>query len=387
MSKSQDLTLEQIKLTLSDYQSELSAIDRETVKERERILNAIQAEETEIKSLLEQYRNIKRQKEIDTIQSSYNNLSNFKQTLLSKIKLEAEKVDSKELTAKPALEAATKGSEPVIQAELIPTTEGGVTKKNIEQPEEDEETNQKVKVIELINFIEGINADYLVKLYPADVLEIVSTFEVNNTVVKNGLLEYYRKRDANIYDALVKLYQKPELDREKIKIPDSEELSIIDKKYHNFLQSHYFRSLPFFWFLINREKDSIRQVVMEFAVDHIIQTNTLNSNPIRQELTLELSELLEMRDRVNIKDFMRDMFLCFHPHRVSQRSNSKNKYFDYLSQIIKNQSTLENPEVLKVWNYMFKCGYEVVSSPNFVIPNTSSSEQNSLISANKDGLL
>ena len=378
MSKSQDLTLEQIKLSLSDYQSELSTIDEETIKERERIISAIQAEEIEIKSLLKQYRDIKRQKEIETIQSSYNNLSSFKQTLLSKIRLEAEDANNKKLAIEPILE--------VTEAELIPTTEGGAIKKNVEQPKKEKETNQKIKVIELINFIEGINPGYLVKLYPADILEIIPTFEVNNTIVKSGLLEYYRKRDTKIYNALLKLYQKPELEREKIKIPDSEELSITDKKYHNFLQSHYPRSLPFFWFLINREKDSIRQVVMEFAVDHIIQTNTLDTDPIRQELTLELSELLKMNVRANIKDFLRDMYLCFHPRRVSQKSNSKNKYFDYISQIIKNQSTLENPEVLKVWNYMLKCGYEVVSSPNFVIPQASANDNN-LISANQDGLL
>ena len=379
MSKSQDLTLEQIKLSLSDYQSELSTIDEETIREKERILNAIQAEEIEIKSLLKQYRDIKRQKEIDTIQSSYKNLSSFKQTLLSKIKLETGDVDNKKLTVEPVLEVA--------QAELIPTMEGGVTKKNVEQPKEDRETNQKIKVIELINFVEGINADYLVKLYPADILEIIPTFEVNNIAVKSGLLDYYRKRDAKIYNALLKLYQKPELEKDKIEIPNSKELPITDRKYHDFLQSHYPRSLPFFWFLINREKDSIRQVVMEFAVDHIIQTNTLDTDPTRQELTLELSELLEMNDRADLKDFMRDMFLCFHPRRVSQKSNSKNKYFDYISQIIKNQSTLETPEVLKVWNYMLKCGYEVVSSPHFVISQTPSNEQNNLISANKDGML
>ena len=380
MSKSQDLTLEQIKLSLSDYQSELSTIDEETVKERERILNAIQAEEIEIKSLLKQYRDIKRQKEVDTVISSYNNLSSFKQILLSKIKSESENAENGKLAIEPALE--------VTQAELIPTMEGGATKKNAKQHnEEEKETNQKIKVIELINFVEGINADYLVKLYPADILEIIPTFEVNNTVVKSGLLDYYRKRDANIYNALLKLYQKPELKRETIKIPAPEELSATDKKYHNFLQTHYPRSLPFFWFLINREKDTIKQVVMEFAVDHIIQTNTLDTDPARQELTLELSELLEMNEEADIKDFMRDIFLCFHPRRVSQKSNSKNKYFDYISQIIKNQSTLKNPEVLKVWNYMLKCGYEVVSSPSFALPQTSSNEENNVISANQDGLL
>lgn len=380
MSKSQDLKLEQIRLSLSDYQSELSAIDEETIKERERILHAIQAEEIEIKSLLEQYRNIKRQKEVDTVRSSYNNLSNFKQTLLSKINLETE-ADNDVDRGKSAIEPQS-----TTQAELIPTMEGGAPKKNIEQPKGDGETNQKIKVIELINFIEGINADYLVKLYPADVIDFVPTFEVNNTTVKNGLLEYYRKRDVNIYNALLKLYQKPELKPEDITIPNLEELSPADKKYHDFLQNHYPKSLPFFWFLINREKDSIRQVVMEFAVDHIVQTNTLDNDPSRQELTLELSELIKMNDRVSLRNFLRDIFLCFHPRRVSQKSNSRNKYFDYISQLIRDRSTLENPEALQIWNYMLKCGYNVVFSPEFTIPE-GSQEQNGLLSSNTNGLL
>ncbi len=360
MSKSKDITLEQIKLNLSDYQTELSAIDEETVKEKERILSDIQSEEIEIKSLLEQYRNIKRQKEVEVVKTSYNNLSNFKKALLSKIKSE------------------TEGS----QVNLKSTVEGGEPKKSSDAPEKYQSINQKVKVIELINFIEGTKADDLVKLYPADIARIIPTFEIDNTVVKDGLLKYYQKNNnVDIYDSLLKLYQKPKLD--EVKIPDVVQLSVTDGKYHNFLQAHYPKSLPFFWFLVDREKDSIRHIVMEFAVDHIIQTNTLDRDPNRQELTLDLSELLQMNNNVPLAEFLRDLFLCFHPHRVSQKNNSKNKYFEYINKIIKSQSTLKNPEVLQNWNYMVSCGYNAVSASDFAISGTSQSDR----SASQDGLL
>ena len=381
MSQSKDLTLEQIRFSLGNYQSELNAIDQETDKEKERILNAIQAEEMEIKSLLEQYRRIKRQKEIEIIESSYNNLSDFKKNLLSKISLEQEEINKRQLTKESELES--------VKTELLPTMEGGAPKKISEQLEENQGVNQKIKIIELINFIAGIDANYLVKLYPADIKDIVPTFEVNNAVVKKGLLDYYKQRDVNIYNALLKLYQKPELDRQAINIPSVEQLSIADRKYHDFLQSFYPQSLPFFWFLINRENDSVRQIVMEFAVDHIVQTNTLDTDPNRQELTIELKEFLEMNDGPYLENYLRDVFLCFHPHRVSQKSNSRNKYFDYIDKMIKNQSTLRNSEILQNWNYMVKCGYKTVSAPNFALPHSSENNQNGsgLISSNPDSLL
>ena len=375
MSQSKNLTLEQIKLSLGDYQSELSAIDRETVEEKERILNAIQAEETEIKSLLEQYRRIKRQKEIEVIESSYNHLTDFKKNLLSKIDLEKEEINKRESELQS------------VKDKLLPTMEGGVPKKISKQLEDNQGVNQKIKIIELINFIAGIDANYLVKLYPADVQESVPTFEVSNTIVKKGLLDYYKQRDKNIYNALLKLYQKPQLNRETINIPPVEKLSLAERKYHDFLESYYSQSLPFFWFLVNREKDSIKQIVMEFAVDHIIQTNTLETDLNRQELTLELREFLEMNDRASIEDYLRDVFLCFHPYRVNQKSTSRNKYFDYVNKIIENQSSLENSEIIRNWNYMLKCGYEVVSSPGFAMPHSSANNASGLISGNQDGLL
>ena len=87
MSDYTEQKTKQLRLILSDYQSELNAIDLETTKEKAQILSAIETEELEIKSLLEQYRRIKRHKEIDEVKSSYEELTQFKQNLLLKIKI------------------------------------------------------------------------------------------------------------------------------------------------------------------------------------------------------------------------------------------------------------------------------------------------------------
>ena len=363
MSNSQELA--EIKLSLNDYQSELSAIDDEAIRERESILNAIQAEEAEIKSLLDKYRQIKRQKELDSVKSSYENLSSFKQTLLSKIQSETGAGKNKQL------------SSPEVQNQLQNSrhfeVEEGEPKKSSNQLKQPLEVNQKVKIIELIQLIEGMNHHDLVKYYPADIAALVPGFEVGNTVVKNGLLKYYQKHNINIYNALLKLYQKPEL-KQAVEDKDIQSMSSKDKKYYNFVLTSYPKALPFFWFLVDREPNSIRYVVMEFTVDHIIKTNTVDGVNL-PELTLKLPELLEMNNGASLGDFLKDIFLCFHPRRVSQKSNSKNKYFDYVNNIIKTQSTLEDSEVLQLWNYLLKSGYNQVSSPDFSVYKTVESNQ------------
>ena len=355
MTKSNDFTLEQIQLSLSDYQSELSAIDAEIDREKERILSAIQAEEAEIKSLLDRYRDIKRQKEIELVKTSYNNLSNFKKNLLQKIESEGKVANDKRSIA----EAAQKFSDPIISDE-----KGGALKKTDEQPDEAEEVEWK-DISELIDFIELTPVAELAKLYPADVSERVP-FDVTDTAVKSQLLNHYQKHDPSIYNCLLKLYQKPNLGS-SVEIPNVEKLSLKDRQYHDFLQANYPSSLPFFWFLINREPDSIRYVVMEFAVDHIIQTNTLENDPDRRELSLKLPQLLEMNNRATLPNFLRDLFISFHPQRVNPKSNARNKYFDYITNIIKTQATLEHSNVLQLWNYMKKSGYFSVSSADFML--------------------
>ena len=85
----------------------------------------------------------------------------------------------------------------------------------------------------------------------------------------------------------------------------------------------------------------------------------------RRDLSLRLSELLEMNNNAPLADFLRDLFICFHPQRVSQKSNSRNKYFDYMDSLITTQSTLQYSDVLLMWNYMKKSGYHEVSSADF----------------------
>ena len=225
--------------------------------------------------------------------------------------------------------------------------------------------------------MEERSASEIVKLYPADVSQIIGNFDLNNATVRDRLLKHYRQRDLDIYKSLVKLYQKPNL-AEFDDVPTPDSLSEEDRKYHEFLQANYPLSLPFFWFLIDREPDSIKYVVMEFAIDHIIQTNTLAGDPHRRELSLRLPELLEMNNDAPLKEFLRDLFICFHPQRVSQKANSRNKYFDYMDSLITTQSTLQYSDVLLMWNYMKKSGYSEVSSPEFdlTIPTADDSQNN-----------
>lgn len=375
MSNTPDQISAQIRLILKDYQSELNAIDIETKQEKTRILSAIEAEELEIKSLLEQYRQIKRQKEIDKVKSSYQNLSEFKQNLLLKIKSESHLTDKELMLSgdqnqnqnqnqnqatnyeQPQL-VATQSTDTIPQSNI--SSENAIVSNDSTEPDIPPEP----ELAELVQFIEDKPPQELVKLYPHDVSEILPSFNLGDTAVRDKVLQRYQKRDLDIYKSLLKLYQKPDLAKSN-NIPDPNSLSTQDKKYHDFLQINYPLSLPFFWFLINREPDSIRYVVMEFAVDHIIQTNTLDKDPLRQDLTLNLSELLEMSNKAPRPEFLRDLFICFHPQRVSQKPNSRNKYFDYIDRLVTTQSTLEYSDVLLLWNYMKKSGYHVVSSADF----------------------
>lgn len=385
MSDNPEQKSAQIRLILADYQSELNAIDIETNQEKTRIISAIEAEELEIKSLLEQYRQIKRQKELDEVESSYQNLSEFKQNLLLKIKLESQVTNDEAILSSNQNQASDYEQSQLVvtqSTDIVPPT-------NLSQPDifpknaivsdisPEPDIPPEPEVAELIQFIEDISPQELVKFYPHDVSKILPSFNLSNTVVRDKVLQRYQKRDLDIYKSLLKLYQKPDLANSN-NIPDPDSLSTQDRKYHNFLQINYPSSLPFFWFLINREPDSIRYVVMEFAIDHIIQTNTLDKDPLRQDLTLNLSELLEMNNEAPVSEFLRDLFICFHPQRVSQKPNSRNKYFDYMDRLVTTQSTLQYSDVLLLWNHMKKLGYHVVSSADFspTLPTQDSQSQN-----------
>lgn len=375
MSKEAELNLEQIKLSLSDYQAELDAIDAETDREKKRLQDAIQAEEAEIKYLLDRYRDLKRQKELEEIKSSYNHLANFKQILLLKIKSETENTKNLPISSKSEKQL-TKFTDPLL-------IEGNSLQQQKEQLVGKE-------VTELIQFIERIAPEDLVKFYPADIAISIPSFDVNNTEIRNKLLSHYQEHNISTYNALIKLYQKPNLNRTIIEVPEPNTLPLKDRGYHSFLEENYPKSLPFFWFLINREPDTIKYVVMEFAIDHIIQTNTLEEDLERQDLNLELSELLEMNESASTDEFLRDIFISFHPRRVSHKTNSKNKYFDYVTNLIQTQTTLEYSEVLQIWNYMLNSGYDRVASPNFevVLPLYDEPTDNSLdlVSSSQDQL-
>ena len=393
MSKFNQQKIEQIELILNDYKSELGAIDLEINQEKEVILKAINNEKAEIESLLEQYRQVKRRQELDSLNSHYQHLTKLKENLLLKIEAASNSVEKSEPSQGTAIEQPSSTAE-----DKDPETERVSGEENdfVEPPStaaedgdpetervsgEDDfiepelvaiEQSSKIqpndliesKVEEFIKFIEGQSAQELVKLYPADLSDLLSEFDSDDTLVRDRLLHHYQQQDINIYQALLKIYQKPDI-FESIDIPHIERLSDRERKYHEFLQSNYPQSLPFFWFLIHREADSIRYVVMEFAVDHIISTNTLDNDPHRRDLSFKLPELLEMNNGVSTASFLRDLFLCFHPQRIGKSNNTRNKYFDYLNRTILTQSTLQHSDVLQLWNYMNKSGYLAVADPQF----------------------
>jgi hypothetical protein len=380
MTESINQLIEQVKQNLTNYQSQLNQIEIESNKETERILAAIRAEETEIRSLLDEYRHLKQKNEVEAFKSSFNYLADFKQSLLSKIKSGVTTVNIEQIPT-ISIQKPDNISDSAITAkagEETPKKSNAGSMSNTESIEYNshEGVENETIIIELIEFIDQITAQDLVKLYPANVSRIVPGFNVNDTVVKDKLLQHYYQRNKNSYNALVKLYQKPEL-KTSVTIPDIQSLAAKDRKYHEFLSKYYPNSLPFFWYLVNREPDSIRYVVMEFAVDHIIQTNTLdNSSNSPNELSISLKELLSMTNGVSLTDYLRDIFVCFHPQRVSSQNNSKNRYFDYIDSVIRKESTLEHSNVLQLWNYMNKSGYHAVASDDFFLAAPNNSQQN-----------
>ena len=374
--------MEQNKPNLTNYYSQLSEIEAKANKEKELLTNAIEAEQAEIKSLLEEYQRIKQQKEIDVIKESLDKLSDFKQQLLGKIKSEIETSDAQYFQDEfgpeiPDLDNSTDSTS------ALAAGDADAKKLEVEQNNQEEVGNEET-LAQLIEFIDRTTHQELVKLYPANVTTVVPNFNVHNAVVREQLLEHYQQQNANTYNALIKLYQKPDI-KYQVNIPNIQDLEDEDRKYHEFLLINYPNALPFFWFLVNREPDSIKYAVMEFAMDHIIQTNTIDTENVRHELALSLNELISMNNGASLTDFLQDLFLCFHPQRASKKNNSTNKYFDYINNLIKLESTLEHSRILQIWNYMNQSGYDAVSSADFSFaPLNISNNENGFISTTNE---
>ena len=370
--------IEQNKPNLTNFYSQLSEIEAKAIKEKELLTNAIQAEQAEIKSLLEEYQRIKQQQEIDVIKASLDKLSDFKQQLLTKIKSEIESSDAQQF--KDEIEQEIPDLDNITESTSSLTEEEYDTKKLAIEQNNYEEIDNEETFRQLVEFIDRTTHQELVKLYPANIGTVVPSFNVQNVVVRDRLLQRYQQDDANIYHALIKLYQKPDI-KYQVSVPNIQELEDEDRKYHEFLLINYPNALPFFWFLVNREPASIKYAVMEFAMDHIIQTNTIDTENVRHELALSLNELISMNNEASLTDFLRDLFVCFHPQRASKKNNTTNKYFDYINNLIKLESTLEHSRILQIWNYMNQSGYDGVTSAEFsFVPLNISNDENGYIS-------
>lgn len=403
MTKQISQLIEQIKLDLNNYQSQLSDIEIESNQEKERLLEAIRAEEADIKSLLSKYRNLKQKNEVDVVRSSFNSLSTFKRNLLAKI--DSENNPSSSLSAAPDFEQKLQDFE--IDLEANSSSAGDMPKKFEAQPVNGyvgaptktakngnnqaiainqikpeaqsangymdtkiqvakEENNQSTTINQMLEFIDSCSYQDLAKLYPANLVKIVPDFNVLDTAVRDYVLKHYQKRDRNICNALIKLYQKPTI-KQEIEVPETQSLGIKDRKYHDFISHNYPNALPFFWFLVKKEPNSIRYVVMECAQDHIIFTNEADPSNNPNQLSLSFAELLEINNGANLEVYLRDIFICFHPQRVSSKNDSKNKYFDYIDSLITQGATLENSKALKFWSQMKQFGYQTVAADDFPV--------------------
>lgn len=109
---------------------------------------------------------------------------------------------------------------------------------------------------------------------------------------------------------------------------------------------------------------SFRYVVMEFAIHHIILTNSLDNQ--EQSLSLNLKYLLELNNGASLPNFLRDLFISFHPKRFDTKNNGQSKYYDYINNIIVKQSTLDNSEVLQLWTYINQSQYDRVVADDFL---------------------
>ena len=354
--------IEQIKANLTDYQSQLQQIDLESEQEKKSLFDAILIEQAEIKSLLDKYRQIKQKNEIEVVRSSYKHLADFKQDLLSKIQLETKQAAPK---SQPQ-QINNSNSDTTIP---VSESEDELPKKSetdLHDSSDPEEAREAI-LAEAIALLDRSSPEELVKLYPRDISRMLPNFDVNDTLLRDKLLEHYQQSNRKTYISLIKLYQKPNLD-DLVAIPPEEKMSAQEKKHHNFILANYPNALPHFWFLVDSSPKSIRYVATEFAAHHIIITNSTNISNTDRTLSMNLEYLLSLNNESNLSDFLRDLFLNFHPKRFDPKNNTQSIYFSYINDIIIKQSTLEHGEILQLWTHMKETEYKIVASDSFSPP-------------------
>ena len=362
MKQQIDQLIEQIKANLTDYQSQLQQIDTESEQEKKSLIDAIQVEQAEIKSLLDKYRQIKQKNEIEVVRSSFKHLADFKKDLLSRIQSETE-------------QAALESQQQHINASNSDTPIS-VSKSADELPKKSEtdfhnssvhEEAGETVLADAIAFFDRTSPEELVKLYPRDISRLVPNFDINDTSLRDKVLEHYQQGNRKTFISLAKLYQKPDLS-DPVAIPPAEKMSEQEKEHHNFLLANYPNAVPHFWFLVNSSPKSTKYVATEFAAHHIVITNNINVSNTDRTLSMNLEYLLNLNNESSVSSFLIDLFLSFHPKRFDNKNNTQSIYFNYINDIIIKQSTLEHGEILQLWTYMKESGYEVVVSERFSPP-------------------
>ena len=360
MKQQIDQLIEQIEGNLTNYQAQLQQIDIETDNEKKSLINEIQVEQAEIKSLLDKYRQIKRQNEIEVVRSYSTHLTDFKKDLLSRIQLETERA-SAEFQQQHSSASNSNTT-------ALPKSAGELPKKSESELHDSSVREAKAAILaKAIALFDRISPEELVKLYAKDISRLVPNFDANDTLVRDNLLEHYQENNRKTFISLAKLYQKPDLS-DPVVIPAAEKMSEQEREHHNFLLADYPNAIPHFWFLVNSSPKSIKYVATEFAVHHIVNTNNLSVSNTERTLSMNLKYLLNLNNESSVSNFIIDLFLSFHPKRFEPKNNTQSIYFNYINDIIIKQSTLEHGEILQLWTYMKESGYEVVVSEHFSPP-------------------
>ena len=255
------------------------------------------------------------------------------------------------------------------ELEVEDETETLEAPQELEVEDETETLEAPDDISKVIESIDQIDYQRLVKLYPHNLTQIIPGFDIKNTELRDSLLQYYLVNNSNIHNALVKLYQKPEKKYQGI-VPNSRKLSQRDRKVHDFILVNYPNALPLFWHLVNREPESIKYVVMECAKDHIICTNEIDPNNNPNLLKIGFNELLSLNNGSSFEGYLRDLFVCFHPRKLSSNKNATNKYFNYFDRLIHEKATLEHSKILKFWTQMKHLGYKTVAADDFPIKDS-----------------
>ena len=148
-------------------------------------------------------------------------------------------------------------------------------------------------------------------------------------------------------------------------------ISLESPRMNNYLETH--QSPKIQGKVLNSNSDSIAvtyALVTPFSdlqSEHIIYTNEIDYDSDDSQISIDFSELLDMNNGESLEAYLRDIFVCFHPQRSNAQGDNRNKYFEYINNIITQEATLEHSKALKFWSQMKQFGYDAVAADDFPV--------------------